>query len=286
MQDTSGFGSFARSKAKAAESAVFETFRTIVDDSARFTLEAIGDSFVASLLDGPFFLSPVPRGPLPSISLVFVQSRDGNTEADDPAVLGGGSTDKHILYEGLSRLAADAVMAGASTVGRGRTIFSVWHPALVALRRELGKPRHPAQIVMTERGNLPVETGRLFNVPEIPVVILSAGRSAARLAERTASRRWITVVSTGEPPDLRRGAERLREDLGIQRISAIGGRSAATALIDAGLVSDLYLTTSPIRAGTPDTPLYTGTHPPHRELVVRKQSSEDVVFEHFVLRRD
>lgn len=283
MSDTSVFDAFARAKEQAAASAVFETFRTIVDNSAHFSLEAIGDSFVESLLDGPFFQSPVPQGPLPSISLVFVQSRDGNTEADDPAVLGGGDTDKHILYEGLSRLTADAVLAGASTVGRGRTIFSVWHPTLVPLRREVGKPRHPAQIVMTESGNLPIESGRLFSVPEIPVVILSAGRSAARLSERTASRPWITVLSTGEPPDLRRGAERLRVDLGIQRISAIGGRSAATALIDAGLVSDLYLTTSPISAGTPNTPLYTGPHPPARKLVVRKQSHEGVTFEHFIL---
>jgi riboflavin biosynthesis pyrimidine reductase len=280
----SDFGAFARSKVKAAESATLESFRTIADNSSTFPLETVRGTFTESLLDGPFFQSLVSAGPLPSISLVFVQSRDGNTEADDPAALGGGETDKHVIYEGLSRVRADAVMAGARTVGRGRTIFSVWHPALVLLRRELGKPRHPAQIVMTEIGDLPIERGRFFNVPEIPVVILSDGRSAVSLAERAGSRPWITVISTGEPSDLRRGAERLRSELGIQRISAIGGRSAATALIDAGLVSDLYLTTSPISAGTPDTPMYTGTRPPTRDLIVRKQSSEGVMFEHFVLR--
>jgi len=49
-------------------------------------------------------------------SLVFVQAADGNTVASDPALLGGGQTDKHIVYEGLSRVAADAVLAGARTV--------------------------------------------------------------------------------------------------------------------------------------------------------------------------
>ena len=83
---------------------------------------------------------------------------------------------------------------------------------------------------------------------------------------------------------MRLGAERLRTELGIERLSAIGGRFAATALIDAGLVSDLYLTTSAIARATPDTPMYTGTRPPRRDLVLRKQAVDGVVFEHFVLR--
>jgi riboflavin biosynthesis pyrimidine reductase len=274
---------FARRKGNAADTAVLEAFKTIADHSAAFHLEPISSEFTDALLDGPFFQSPVPPGSVPAVSLVFVQSRDGNTVADDPSTLGGGHTDKHVIYEGLSRVAADAVMSGAATIGRGSALLSLWHPALVSLRGALGKPRHPSQIVLTASGRLPIEEGLFFNVPEIPVVILSSGRSAARLAERVRSRPWITVISTGEPPDLRRGAERLRSELGIERISAIGGRFAATALIDAGLVGDLYLTTSPIEAGTPDTPLYAGQRPPRRDLVVQKQSSEGVVFEHFVL---
>jgi 5-amino-6-(5-phosphoribosylamino)uracil reductase len=283
-RDTSAFRAFARSKAEAAESATLETFRTVVDNSSAFPLEAVRCAFTELLLGGPFLQSPVSAGPRPAVGLVFVQSRDGNTEADDPAMLGGGQTDKHVIYEGLTRVAADAVMAGATTVGDGGRIFSVWHPALIALRGGLGKPRHPVQIVLTAKGELPIEDGLLFNVPEIPVMVLSAGPPAARLAERVGSRPWITVLSTGEQSDLRRGAERLRRDFGIERVSAVGGRSAATALLDAGLVSDVYVTTSPISAGSPDTPMYTGSHPPQRDLVVRRQSSQGVVFEHFVLR--
>lgn len=47
-----------------------------------------------------------------ALSLVFVQSQDGNTGGADPASFGGGATDKHLIYEGLSRVAADAVLAG------------------------------------------------------------------------------------------------------------------------------------------------------------------------------
>jgi riboflavin biosynthesis pyrimidine reductase len=234
---TGSFARFARLKESAAVTAILEPFTTTVDHSAAFDLEQISSAFTDALLDGSFFQSPVPAGAVPSLGLVFVQSRDGNTAAADPSTLGGGETDKHVIYEGLSRVAADAVLAGAATIGTGRVLLSVWHPALVSLRRALGKPRHPIQIVMTTRGELPIDEGLFFNVPEVPVVILSSGRSAARLAERVRSRPWITVIGHGEPSDLRRGAERLRTDLGIQRISAIGGRSAATALIDAGLAA-------------------------------------------------
>src|SRR3712207_8639295 len=53
----------------------------------------------------------------------------------------GGATDKHVIYEGLSRVAADAVLAGAGTVRGAQLIFSVWHPELVALRSGVGLPR-------------------------------------------------------------------------------------------------------------------------------------------------
>ena len=84
------------------------------------------------------------------MSLVFVQSRDGNTVADNPSTLGGGDTDKHLVYEGLSRVDADAVLAGAATARSERMVFSVWHPELVALRCSLGHRRHPAQVVVTD----------------------------------------------------------------------------------------------------------------------------------------
>ena len=282
---TSDFTSLAQRKQQTAVDASLERFSTVVDHSARFPLEPIHSNFADPLLDGPFFQSAVPRGRMPAVNLVFVQSRDGNTEAKDPGALGGGATDKHVIYEGLSRITADAVLSGSRTVGKGRLIFSVWHPELVRLRRRLGKPRHPLQIVMTAKADLPIEDGLLFNVPDVRVVILTTDSAAASLDRRLRAHPWIGVIAAGDPLDVRRGMERLRTKLGIRRISAIGGRTAATTLIDAGVVSDLYLTTSPIIAGTPDTPLYAGGDPPARRLVLRKQSDSGIVFEHFVLDR-
>jgi riboflavin biosynthesis pyrimidine reductase len=218
------------------------------------------------------------------MNLVFVQSREGNTGADDPSALGGGETDKHVLYEGLSRVAADGVMVGAKTAGEGDIILSLWHPDLVALRARLAKPRHPTQIVATLTGALPLENGLLYNAPHVPVIIVSAGKVAEDLRARVRARPWISVVTSGPKPDLARAAERLRADFGLDRISAVGGRTLATGLIDARLVVDLYLTTSPISGGTSATPMYSGKRPHGRDLVIQKRSAAGVVFEHFILR--
>jgi riboflavin biosynthesis pyrimidine reductase len=275
------FRQYARQKSEAAEAAYLLPFTTVEDHAVSFPVEPIGCPFTTSLLDGPFFESRAQAGSAPLLNLVFVQSRSGNTEADDPSTLGGGETDKHVIYEGLSRVTADAVLGGASTVRHGNVIFSLWHPRIVRLRESLGKPRHPTQVIATRSGSLPIEDGLLFNVPEVPVVIIAPGSAAAGLARRTRGRRWISIVESGDPPGLRACLERLRRDFAIQRISAVGGRTLATSLIEASLVTDLYLTTSAQEGGRRGTPMYAGRTPRRRDLVVRKRAQDGTTFEHF-----
>src|SRR4029078_10780 len=83
---------------------------------------AIGNDWSRAIFDVPFYVSPSRQSSRPPANLVFVQSLDGNT-AGNPSALGGGETDKHLVYEGLSRGAADAVMAGAGTVRGGQNVF-------------------------------------------------------------------------------------------------------------------------------------------------------------------
>ena len=235
-------------------------------DRAPAGLVAIGNAWTRQLFDGAFYLSPAPGPTRPACSLVFVQSKDGNTGARNPATLGGGETDLHLIYEGLSRVGADAVMSGAETTRGGGIVFSVWHPELVALRASLGKPRHPVQIVATLRG-LDVEHAMLFNVPDLHVVLVTVGTCAQLMRPALASRPWITPVVMQEPTDLAWAFEQLRA-MGIERISAVGGRRIAAQMIDAGLVQEVYLTTSPKTGGEPNTPFY--PRPLDGEVILRK----------------
>ncbi|HEY7170195.1 MAG TPA: dihydrofolate reductase family protein [Vicinamibacterales bacterium] len=275
------FARFAARKTQEATEAVLPPYTTVVDTAPRDVL-AIGNSWSRRLFDGGFYHS-IPDPDRVACSLVFVQSRSGNTGARNPSELGGGETDKHLIYEGLSRVPADAVLAGAGTVRGGQLVFSVWHPELVSLRTAMGLPRHPVQIIATLQG-LDVRDMLIFNVPEVPVVLLTVGACARLMKSEIDARPWISVVEMPAADALPHAFDQLR-GRGIRRVSAVGGRKLAAQLIDAGLVQDVYLTTSPNEGGEPNTPLYPRSLP--GRVVVRKHGSgreAGVVFEQTVLR--
>jgi riboflavin biosynthesis pyrimidine reductase len=277
------FDALCERKTRAAEEAALAPSVTLLDRASTFDLVSIGDAASRRMFDGPFYATR-PRADLPAIHLVFVRSRAGNTGAGDPATLGGGATDQHLIYEGLSRVFVDAVVAGSSTVGPG-TFFSIWRPELVRLRAALGLPRHPAQIVLSLACTMDPDRYVMFNVPEVPVYVLTNADGRGRLAPRVSDRPWVRIVDADGPDALAQQAMRLRA-AGLRHLSAVGGRRAATALADAGLVRDLYLTTTAIDAGEADTPWYVGSAPPAMQEVVRKQWESDagpVTFQHFTI---
>jgi len=280
-----GFAQFAAKKTQDALTAAIQPLHTDYDDPGSHAFEAIGNPWTSAHYDGPFRQAPLPDDGTPAINLVFVQSRDGNTGADNPGDLGGGDTDKHLIYEGLSRVAAHAVMAGATTANGPDVFFSIWRPELVALREELGLPRHAAQIVVTGRGCIDAGECLLFNVPDVPVLVLGSRIACAAIAEAARQRPWVRVIPIDDG-GLRGPLSRLRHEFGIERISAVGGRMTATSLVDQGLVQDLYLTTSARDGGEPDTPWYAGKTPPRLERVTAKRGTgpdAGVLFEHLRL---
>ena len=255
---------------------------TIEDRSSEWPVIGIGNEWSRDHYDGPFHLFAAPPD-RPAISLVFVQTRNGNTGASNPEDLGGGPTDKHLIYEGLSRVAADGVLAGASSVGHS-VFFTVNHPELVALRLELGFPRHPAQMVISKDGKFDLDA-RVFTTPDVPVFLLAGDACIKKVGEEIARRPWITLIAIND--DLPATFARLRRDHGIGRISCVGGRVTATSLVDTGLVQDIYLTTSPIEGGEANTPWYVGKRRPRLETIVAKREMAEtpIRFQHAAIRR-
>lgn len=265
-------------EARAVALAPLVTERDEPDDA----LAVIGNAWSRVQFGGLFYLSQPASGDLPAANLVFVQSRDGNTVTRDPASLGGGEADTHLIYEGLSRVAADAVLAGARTIGAGDRPWSVWRPELVALRSAMALPRHPIQIVATLHG-VPVADGLMFNTPELRVILITTARGADAMRDPLRTRPWISLVVMADPSSLRAAFQELRR-LGIERLSCVGGRTLAGQLLDAGLVQDVYLTTGTTTGGEPGTPV--SDTPLHGREVVRKNGSgpdEGVLFQHIVI---
>jgi len=283
---TSRFNRLVAKKVALAEEAMIGHLTTLAVSPTLAGERTIGNVWTHEHYDGSFHLADLPED-IPATSLVFVESRDGDTDAVDPDTLGGGAIDKHLIYEGLSRVAADAVLTGASTARSVDTFFSVWHPQLVALRESLGLPRHPVQIMVSNRGEIDLSTV-LFNVPSVPVIVLAGAECRRRWTEAFESRPWLTVVPLAGR-GLAEAFEELRRGHGIRRISAVGGRRTATALVDAGLVQDVLLTTTNRRAGRPGTPFYSGATWPRLDPVVTKttESAPDpIVFRRLLIRAD
>jgi riboflavin biosynthesis pyrimidine reductase len=278
------FDDYCRAKQRAAVAATLPPYRTAAIDLQLGTFRAIGNTWSRALFDGDFYRSTYVNLDIPVTNLVIVESREGNTGADDPATLGGGQTDKHLIYEGLSRVDADAVLAGATTARADELVLSVWHPELVALRRNLGRTRHPAHVIVSSRSALHIETALMFQVPEIRVYLVTTSDAASSLRLQVATRPWIQVIDGGQPLSMRTALGELRSR-GIETISAIGGRTTARTLIRERLVHDLYLTTSPKKGGESHTPLLDA--PIDAPAVVTKigtGSEEGVRFVHYAFR--
>jgi riboflavin biosynthesis pyrimidine reductase len=278
------FDNYCRAKEHAAVSAALPPYKTAAIDLQLGMFRAIGNTWSCSLFDGDFYRSTYVNLDIPVTNLVILESREGNTGADDPATLAGGETDKHLIYEGLSRVDADAILAGASTARSDELIFSVWHPELVALRRDLGRARHPAHVIVSSRSALRIETALMFQVPEIPVYLVTTSDAASSLRLQVATRPWIQVIDGGQPLSMSTALRELRSR-GIETVSAIGGRTTARALLREHVVHDLYLTTSPKEGGEPHTPLLDA--PLEAPAVVIKRGTgpeEGVRFVHYALR--
>jgi riboflavin biosynthesis pyrimidine reductase len=274
------FDEVVRRKRQEAIAATLPPLQT-VELGTTTDLDVVGSPWTRRLFDGDFYLSKPPQD-IPATGLVFVQSSDGNTGARNPESLGGGQTDKHLIYEGLSRVAADGVLAGAETIRGSQLILSVWRPELVELRASLGLPRHPVQIVAT-LGALRLHDTLLFNTPEIRVVVIATPAWVKHVEDDLAQRPWIETVEMAHSHDLP-SAFRVLRSMGIARLSAIGGRAIARSLLDAGLIQDLYLTTAAIPGGEPNTPLY--PTPIVGRVVVKKcgtGAEKGVTFQHVVI---
>ena len=85
----SRFEAYVARKEREALAATISPVKTEIDRDGD-EVAAIGNDWSRALFDGPFYVSPARSAELPSTSLVFVQSREGNTVAKDPSTLGGG----------------------------------------------------------------------------------------------------------------------------------------------------------------------------------------------------
>jgi riboflavin biosynthesis pyrimidine reductase len=227
-------------------------------------LEPLFETSKLPEFDLPVALAEAYGGPLgfsqPRLYANFVASLDGVVAIpgdiqSNQMISAHSVADRFVM--GLLRACADAVLVGAGTMlASPRTLWTAEHayppvaPLYGKLRRSRGRPPRPTLAVLSGSGLVDPRHPAL----EEGALVLTSVRGAARLRGRLPRATTILAVGAEAHVDPVAAVEALRRR-GHELILSEGGPTAFGALVAAGVVDELFLTTSPLLAGrSPGSP--------------------------------
>ncbi|HEX5468210.1 MAG TPA: dihydrofolate reductase family protein [Gaiellaceae bacterium] len=190
----------------------------------------------------------------PRLYANFVTSLDGVTAIpalrQSNQLLAAGSEHDRFLM-GLLRACADAILVGSGTLrGSPRTRWTAEHaypPAAelyAELRRRRGRPPEPTLAVLSGTGRIDARHPGLTE----RALVLTSEQGAARLGRRLPPSASIVPIGGRPALDPVVAAEALQAG-GHDTILCEGGPTLFGALVEGGLVDELFLTLSPQLAG-------------------------------------
>lgn len=208
--------------------------------------------------DLPDELAALYAGPLgfeePRVVANFVATLDGIVAIPSLAhsnrlIRAGSEADRFVM--GLLRACADVVLIGSGTLhGSPRTLWTPQQavPALSSafaeLRRRRDQPPNPVLVVVTGSGALGGDHPALA----AGALVLTTDAGTVQLEERLAPAAEVVSLGGGTSVDLRDAVAVLGER-GHRLILSEAGPTVFGAMLGAGLVDELFLTSSPVIAG-------------------------------------
>lgn len=209
--------------------------------------------------DLPDRLLTLYGGPLgltrPALYANFVATLDGvaalpEVPKSSKLISGNSAADRFVM--GLLRAAADAVLIGSGTLrGSPRTRWTAEHTypaeveAFAELRRNRGLSPTPTLVVLTGTGAIDPDHPALA----AGTLVMTTRRGAESLRGRLPGGVTVVTVGGGERPDPARAVAELRRR-GHRIILSEAGPHLFGSLLAAGLVDELFLTQSPVLAGS------------------------------------
>ncbi len=202
-----------------------------------------------------------PGSGRPYVVCTFISTLDGRATV-------GGSTERlgfHADARVLMRLRtfADAVMIGAGTMRVERYDRMLPVPRLRGYREQIGLPADPLTVIVSNSLDLPWDAG-LFSDGHGTVLIAT---TSAQDPPQTATE--VELLRFDEEIDFAALLQNLAGEWGVRSLVCEGGPTVLHALVGAGLVDDLFLTTNPVFAGSSERGLMQGSlaEPVDAELV-------------------
>jgi riboflavin-specific deaminase-like protein len=189
-------------------------------------------------------LRPHERAPedRPFLYLNMVASADGRAAFEGRTEGLGSAADTLLLTE--LRALADAVLLGTGTVraeGYGRLVRN---PDRVARREAVGLPATPTAVLISRSFDIPWRAG-LFKAADQPVIVYTSADAVPPQVDAP-----LEVVRLEDPTPQAAMAD-LRSR-GVRSLLCEGGPTLNSALLEAGVVDELFLTLSPMLTGEPD----------------------------------
>ena len=157
------------------------------------------------------------------------------------------------LFHAL-RSQVDAVMVGTGTIAIERYGPLARRPEVRQRRTALGLPEAPVCVTASRSMELPADAP-LFDDPESHVIVLT---NSDRPPPPCRCRLTVERLP-GEDLDLVRAAALLRERHGIRAMLLEGGPTLLASMLNAGLVDELFLSTSPLLVGGDEPSLLEGS---------------------------
>jgi riboflavin biosynthesis pyrimidine reductase len=204
---------------------------------------------------------PEPKNGRPYVIGNFVETIDGVVSFQIPGrsgggeVSGGSAEDRFVM--GLLRSVADAVLVGSGTLhgdpGHVRIPEFVYPEAkelYAGLRRRLGKPRLPLNVIVTSSGRVDLNEPT-FHTEGLSALIITTAGGASRIASDHGDISPIAVRSTGEsglttPEALLRI---LYREFKVRLLLHEGGPAVFGQFLAAKLIDELFVTLAPQIAG-------------------------------------
>lgn len=207
----------------------------------------------AAYTDLAFPAAP-PHRPLVAVNMV--STVDGKVALAGKAAGIGSRTDRLLMRQ--IRAAADAQMVAAGTL-RAEAVDPRVPPELARRRVAAGRPAQPLAIVVSGSLDLDADHRYFVNGPAGTLVLTTETAPPEREA---ALRDHAGLLRVGRSSvDLRAALGRLRAELGIRSLLVEGGPSLNQALLDLGLVDEVFWTIAPKLAGGRGLTLIQGDSP-------------------------
>jgi len=206
-----------------------------------------------------------PSDQRPYIYTNFVVSHDGRISFDEPGQSSGAPVSLHAPHDtwlmALLRSRADAILTGAGTLRvapRHRwthwATFPADRPAFDTLRVTEGRAPLPIFVVISGSGDLPAGAAAL-RVPDQQVLIATTFAGAERARAALAELPGVSYhLSPGTRVDLADLARHLRQQWGVRTLLSEGGGHVYGGLLAAGLIDEVFTTSSPVIIGNRPAP--------------------------------